>query len=184
MARKGFLTMTRRGWGALLLSLAAGAANLAAQEQTAPPFTFDKPVFMAGPEVSKSLMGSTYAYTARASGRDTRLLITLMRVDEVRARFAEMSDIECINLFLEEIRTSHQRFFVVNVARPLGVGPAEFPRFRWTGDRSDKTMTGVLSCGHLDGHYYVVHFVDELRAATRSFPAIRASLKTLLPRGD
>ena len=79
---------------------------------------------------------------------------------------------------------SHEGFFVVTMARPLAVGPAEFLRFRWIGDKSGKAMTGVLSCGDLNGYYYVLHFVDELRAATRSFPAIRASLKTLAPRGN
>ena len=178
------LTRTRLRCCAVVLSMALGAVSFAAPEETAPPFTFDKPVFMSGPQVSKSLMGSTYAYTARASGGATRLLITIMRVDEVRARFAELSDIQCINLFLEEIRAAHQSFFVVTMARPLAVGPAEFLRFRWIGDKSGKAMTGVLSCGDLNGYYYVVHFVDELRAATRSFPAIRASLKTLAPRGN
>ena len=72
--------------------------------------------------------------------------------------------------------------FVVTTARPLAVGLAEFLRFRWTGDKSGKAMTGVLSCGELNGYYYVVHFVDELRAATRTFPAVRTSLKTLAPR--
>jgi len=165
-----------------MLGMALSAVTLAAREETAPPFTFDKPAFMSGPQVSNSLMGSTYAYTARASGKATRLLITIMRIDEVRARFAELSDLQCINLFLEEIRTAHEGFFVVTMARPLAVGLAEFLRFRWTGDKSGKAMTGVLSCGELNGYYYVVHFVDELRAATRSFPAIRTSLKTLAPR--
>ena len=95
-----------------MLGMALSAVTLAAREETAPPFTFDKPAFMSGPQVSNSLMGSTYAYTARASGKATHLLITIMRI----------------------------------------------------------------------GYYYVVHFVDELRAATRSFPAIRTSLKTLAPR--
>ena len=178
------LTRIRLLCCAVMLSTALRAVTLAAQENTVPPFTFDKPTFMSAAQVSKSLMGSTYAYTARASGRATRLLITIMRVDEVRARFAEMSDVQCINLFLEEIGSAHEGFFVVTMARPLAVGSVEFLRFRWTGEKSGKAMTGVLSCGELQGYYYVVHFVDELRAATRSFPAIRASLKTLAPRGN
>lgn len=148
------------------------------------PFKFDEPAFLTGPHISNAMMGSTYAYTARASAKDMQLLITVMRVDEVQNRFAKLSDIECINLFLDEIRNSHKRFFVVNMARPLSVGSAEFPRFRWTGDKTNKTMTGVLSCGVLQRHYYVIHFVDELKSATRSFPAIRASLKTLTSRSN
>ena len=164
---------------AAMLGIGVLTMVVVAQETTPPPFTFDKPAFLTGPDISNSLMGSTYAYTARASAKHMQLLITIMRADDVREQFAELSDLQCINLFLDEIRHSHKRFFVVNMARPLAVGSAEFLRFRWTGDKSKKTMTGVLSCGQLRGYYYVIHFVDELKSATRSFPVIRASLKTL-----
>ena len=167
---------------AFVLGVAYFSTGLVAQETASLPFTFDKPIFLTGPEISNSLMGSTYAYTARASSKVMQLLITTMRAEDVHERFSEFSDIQCINLFLEEIKNSHERFFVVNMARPLAVRPAEFVRFRWTGEKSKKTMTGVLSCGELQGYYYVLHFVDELKSATRSFPAIRASLKTLIPK--
>lgn len=164
---------------ATLLCIGFLAAIVVAQEPELPPFTFDKPAFLAGPDISNPLTGATYAYTARASAKHMQLLITVMPADEVREHLGAMSDIQCINLFLDEIKHSHQRFFVVNMAQPLIVGPAEFLRFRWTGDKSKKTMTGVLSCGTLDGFYYVIHFVDELKSATHSFPAIRTSLKSL-----
>jgi len=41
---------------------------------------------------------------------------------------------------------------------------------------------GVLPCGAVAGRYCVVHYVDAIDTATRSFPAIRASLNALQPR--
>jgi len=146
-----------------------------------PPYNFERPIFLVGPEISNSLMGSTYAYTARNSNKDIRLLITVMNVTEIRERFSELSNVQCINLFLEELKKVHEQFFSVNMTRPLSVGSAEFLRFRWTGEKSDKTMIGVLSCGRLKDNYYVIHFTDALKSATHSFPAIRTSLKTLRP---
>lgn len=151
---------------------------------TEPPYRLDPPAFLGAPQESKSLFGSTYAYLAADGSGHVRLLVTLMRVDEVRARFPEMTDTRCVNLFLEELRAEHEGFFVVAMSRPMKVGPAELPRFRWTGERGRRTMAGVLACGQLDGHYYVVHFSDELRAATRTFPRIRASLRALEPRHE
>lgn len=156
--------------------LSLGAADPA-------PYTFEHPPFLNDPVESKSLFGSTYAYTSRETTKLARLLITLMPAGEIRARFSALSDTECINLFLEQIRNEHEGFFVVSMARPMRVGTQEFLRFRWTGEKSDKTMTGVLGCGQLGGFYVVVHFSDELRSATRSFPAIRSSLRSLTPGG-
>ena len=169
---------------AAMLGIASLTLVVVAQETVPSLFTFEKPAFMTGPDISKSLMGSTYAYTARNPAKNMQLLITTMRVEDVREQFAELSDLQCINLFLDEVKISHERFFVVNMARPLAVESVEFLRFRWTGDKSRKTMTGVLSCGVMDGYYYVIHFVDELKSATLSFPAIRASLKTLKPNSN
>lgn len=149
-----------------------------------PPYRLDPPSFLGAPQESKSLFGSTYAYLAAEGSGHVRLLVTLMRVDEVRTRFPDMTDTRCVNLFLDELRAEHEGFFVVAMSRPMKVGPAELPRFRWTGERGNRTMAGVLGCGRLDGHYYVVHFSDELRAATRTFPRIRASLRALEPRRE
>ena len=160
--------------------LGLGATTTAAQNAAA-PFTMPQPAFMSGPTVEKTLMGTTYAYAAESAGAELRLMITTMRAAEIRTRFGNMTDVQCINLFMDELKKSHERFFVVAMNRPLAVGPAEFLRFRWTGYKARKAITGVLSCGELAGDYYVVHFVDELKAATGSFPAIRASLKNLRP---
>lgn len=146
-----------------------------------PPYDFERPIFLTSPEISNSLMGSTYAYSARNVNKDIRLLITVMNVTEVHERFSELSNVQCINLFLEELRRIHERFFSTSMTRPLMVGTKEFLRFGWTGEKSTKTMTGVLSCGQFKDNYYVIHFSDALNSATHSFPAIRTSLKTLSP---
>jgi hypothetical protein len=97
----------------------------------------------------------------------------------VRARLGALSDVQCMQLFLREIEQSHRDFFAIASQRPLALGGAEFARLRWTGEKGGKTLTGMLSCGELAGHYYVVHLVDELRSATRSFPGVQASLRQL-----
>lgn len=160
---------------ALLVSLLPPATG------APPPYRLDAPSFLGAPQESRSLFGATYAYLARDTERATRLLITMMDAEEVRARFPGMTDTRCVNLFLDELRNEHEGFFVVAMSRPMFVGPAELPRFRWTGERSGKTLAGVLACGLLGGHYFVVHFSDELRAATETFPKIRSSLRTLTP---
>lgn len=147
-----------------------------------PPFTFEAPAFLSGPEVSSTLSGSTYAYTARDRKKLTQLLLTTIPTQAIRARYGDLSDVQCIHAFLDEIEVAHDRFFVVAATRPLQIGDTEFIRFRWTGDKAGVTMTGVLSCGQLDGYYYVIHFVDRLQAATGSFPRIRARLQLLSPR--
>ena len=161
----------------VLLSLLQVAAAFAA-----PPYRFEKPEFLAEPEVAKTLMGATYAYMPQSISSARRLMITTMPAEEVRRQLGSLSAVQCVNLFLKELRAEHERFFVVSQKRPLTVGAREFVQFRWTGDKADKTLTGVLSCGTIDGVYYVVHFVDELLDATQSFPKIRASLKTLATR--
>jgi hypothetical protein len=145
------------------------------------PFTFTAPDFLASTHVTRSLMGDTHAWLARDSKRHTRLLLTTMRVADIRARFGSLTDLQCVNLFLDELRATYQDFFVIAMNHPLRLGPTEFIHLRWTGDTPRATLTGVLSCGELAGYYYVVHFVDELKAATRSFPAIRAALRALQP---
>ena len=161
----------------VLVTLLQVAAVLAA-----PSYRFEKPEFLGEPEVAKTLMGATYAYMPESLSSAQRLMITTMPAEEVRRQLGPLSAVQCVNLFLKELRTEHERFFVVSQKRPLTVGAHEFVQFRWTGDKADKTLTGVLSCGDIDGVYYVVHFVDELLDATHSFPKIRASLKTLATR--
>jgi len=163
------------------VAVAALCGVLAQAAAATAPFTFAAPDFLAGTDVTRSLMGDTHAWVARDSTRHTRLMLTTMRAADIRARFGSLTDLQCVSLFLDELRATHQDFFVIAMNHPLRLGPAEFIHFRWTGDTPRATLTGVLSCGELAGYYYVVHFVDELKAATRSFPAIRAALKALQP---
>jgi hypothetical protein len=161
---------------ALLFALSAMMLTVSAAPA---PFRLEPPPFLTGPQVSKSLMGTTYAYTSATGRGSTRLMITTMPAKEIRTRFGALTDLQCLNMFLGELRSTHERFFVVAMNQPLTVGPAQLLRFRWNGMKSSVLMTGVLSCGELNGYYYVVHFVDEVGSAVRSFPAIRSSLRTL-----
>ena len=165
---------------ALLLWLLAGVAAQAAE--TSAPFAFTPPDFLRGPHIARALLGTTYAYTA-APG-PAQLLITTIPAATLRAQVGGLSPLQCIRLFAQEIEAGHSGFFGVMMTRPLAVGTQELLRYRWHGDKGGRSLTGVLSCGELDGRFFVIHFVDELRAATRSFPAIRASLRALrVPHG-
>lgn len=156
--------------------------TVAAHAEQAPPFAFEAPAFLSGPNVSSTLSGSTYAYTARDRRKFTQLLRITIPTHTIHKRYSDMSDVQCIHAFLEEIKVAHDKFFVVAATRPLHVGDAEFIRFRWIGDKAGVPMTGILSCGQLEGYYYVVYFVDQLKAAMGSFPGIRAHLQMLSPR--
>jgi hypothetical protein len=150
----------------------------ALQAEAGPPYELEKPSFVDNPQVVTSLLGATYTYAAESP---KSLMITIMAARDVRRQMGALSDIQCANLFIAELRATHSRFFVVNMTRPLIVGTAKFVQFRWSGEKSHRTLTGVVSCGTIGDAYYVIHFVDDLTAATHSFPAIRASLKTLRP---
>lgn len=155
--------------------LLSGAAAQAIEP--APPFTFTPPGFLRGPHVARALLGTTYAYTAALGA--AQLLITTVPAATMRAQVGKLSPLQCIQLFAQEIEAGHRGFFGVMMTRPLALGAQELLRYRWYGDKGGRSLTGVLSCGELDGRYFIVHFVDELGAATRSFPAIRASLRAL-----
>lgn len=159
----------------LLLWLLTCAATRAAE--TPPPFAFAPPDFLHGPQVARAQLGTTYAYTGAPGA--AQLLITTIPAATLRARVGGLSPLQCIQLFAQEIAAGHGGFFGVMMTQPLAVGAQQLLRYRWHGDKDGRSFTGVLSCGELDGRFFVVHFVDELRAATRSFPAIRASLRAL-----
>ena len=162
------------------LSIIATTAITAAVGRDA-PFKLTPPASLRAAPVARAASGNTYAYLPTDLSEPVRFMITVMPAGEIRARLGALSETQCIHLFLDELRKDHQHFFAVDMASPLAMGPAAFRRVRWTGDKGARSLTGVLSCGELDGYYYVVNYVDAIGAATRSFPAIRASLKALQP---
>lgn len=141
------------------------------------PFVFDAPEAFGATQVSRALMGTTFAYLA--PGSPLRLTITVMPAAEIHARVGRLSAVQCINLFLEQLQQAHAQFFVAAQTRPLAVDRSEFPQFRWSGKRDGRMLTGVLACGQIDNAYYAVDFVDALDSATDSFPDIRAALRRL-----
>ncbi len=163
---------------AALLGTLANAALAAAPT---PPFELVPPVTLRGPHIATSLMGTTYTYLPPGFKTATRLMITTMPAAAIRQRLGELSDVQCIQLFLAELRATHERFFVVAMREPLALGPVALTRYRWNGDSAGRAMTGVLACGRVGSDYYVIHFADTLATAMRTFPAIRASLKTMRP---
>ena len=171
-----------RPWSGLLLavvSLVAGAAPALDA-----PFTLTPPPTLHAAPVARAASGNTYAWLPADLKQPLRLMITAMPSAEIRHRLGALSDTQCIRLFLDELRREHTHFFAVDMATPLAIGAAQFRRVRWTGDKSGRALTGVLACGELNGHYYVVHYTDAIAHATRSFPAIRASLQSLQPAAE
>lgn len=148
----------------------------------AAPFSFEAPEILSGADVATTLMGATYAYSALDSTAKTRLMITTMQAEDIERQLGPLGDLQCANMFLDELRTSYKKFFVITMQRPLQVGESQFVQFRWTGESIGDSLTGVLSCGRLNEQFYVVHFVDQLMDATNTFPAIRAKLKLLRPK--
>ena len=162
-----------------LLGLATSA--VAADIGLGAPFDLTPPTSLRAAPVARAASGNTYAYLPADLSRPLRFMITTMPADEIRARLGALSEAQCIHLFLDELRQGHLNFFATDMASPLAVGPAAFQRVRWTGDKESRNLTGVLSCGELNGYYYVVNYVDEIAGATESFPGIRTSLKALRP---
>jgi hypothetical protein len=159
----------------LWLSLLVATAHAADDA----PFTLTPPPGLRAAPVARAASGNTYAWLPANLKQPLRLMITTMPSGEIRHRLGALSDSQCIRLFLDEIRREHQQFFAVDMGTPLAVGASELRRVRWTGNRNGRTLTGVLSCGEMHGYYYVVHYTDAIEHATESFPAIRASLKSL-----
>ena len=157
-------------------------AIYAATTTLSAPFELTAPHELRAAPVARAASGNTYAYLPADLRQPLRFMITTMPAGEIRARLGALSDAQCIHLFLDELRKDHQHFFALDMSSPLEMGPAAFQRVRWTGDKDGRSLTGVLSCGEINGYYYVVNYVDAIASATVSFPAIRASLKALQPR--
>lgn len=169
------------GYLLFLSCLVIAAPGLSAQEQSDPPFTFLLPPGLALTDFTPSINGSTYTYTSTNQNDLLRLMITVMPRQAIDQRFGALSEVQCINLFVTELRTNHDDFFAVNQSRPLTLAGREFPQFRWSGKNAGVRWTGILSCGTVSDWYLVVHFVDETLRAARTFPPVRTSLRDLRP---
>ena len=179
MSRRAILRRVRAALAGVVL-VTAGTPPAHAGDA---PFEFAPPAPLAAAGVQRTRLGNTHTYLAANAGRTPRLTITTMPAAEIDTHFGALSGTRCINLFLGELERTHARFFVASQMRPLIVAGHELTQFRWTGEKAATTLTGVLSCGRLGAHYFVFDFVDELGAATGSFPRIRASLRALDLRG-
>ena len=141
------------------------------------PFSFSPPDALGEALVSRALMGTTYAYLPAERSAPLRLTITAMPAREIATRVGNLTDVQCINLFLDELAEAHESFFVAAQMRPLAVGSHAFTQFRWTGRRDGHNLTGILSCRRIGEFYFAIDFVDAVPDAMRSFPAIRAGLR-------
>lgn len=168
----------RRLRAACLLVMLTPAVASAAE----PPFSLEPPPGLHAAPVSRAATGNTYTWLPTDLAQPTRLMLTLMPASEVRARLGEFRPAQCLRLFLDELRHDHAHFFAVEQATPLALGAERLARVRWTGERNGRTLTGVLACGAGQEHYYVVHYVDGLARASRSFVDIRAALASFTPR--
>ena len=160
----------RVAWASLL------AAQVCWAEVTA-PFTYSAPEFFREPLISRARMSTTYSYLAEDGKSPLRLTITAMPTREVRDGFGALTPDQCTGLFVDALRATHARFFVAAQTRQLTLGTSSITQRRWTGEKAGTPLTGIVACAEIDGHYYAIDFVDELRAATRSFPSIRESLR-------
>lgn len=156
------------------------APGLAPAEEA--PFSLAPPPGLRAAPVARAASGNTYTWLPADLSEPTRLMLTIMPASEVRARLGEFRPAQCLRLFLDELRHDHAHFFAVEQPTPLALGAARLARVRWTGDKAGRELTGVLACGALDENFYVVHYVDTLARAPRSFVEIRAALTGFTPR--
>lgn len=161
----------RRVAWASLLGVCVCSAELTA------PFTYDAPEFFREPLISRARMSTTYSYLAQDGKSPLRLTITAMPTREVRDGFGALTPGQCTDLFVDALRATHARFFVSAQTRLLTLGTSPLTQRRWTGEKAGTALTGIVACTEINGHYYAIDFVDELRAAARSFPSIRESLR-------
>lgn len=137
------------------------------------------PEFLDGPAVENSMLGITFAYRASDVHGPTTLEITIVTLPKAALSAGEFSTDHCIQLFLTEVAKSQPRFFAIPVDRSLQAGGLLLEQVRWTRKGASTGMTGVTSCGLYNDRYISINFQDSLKRASNTFPAIRASLKTL-----
>jgi len=157
--------------------LACALASAQAERGRRAPFEFDAPGELREAAVSHARLGTTYAYHARDRARPLRLTITALPASEIRAELGSLSDGRCADLFVAALAEDHERFFVLTQERPLRLGESALLQRRWTGVRDGVELTGVVGCARIGRYYFAIDFVDEVRAASQSFPPIRARLR-------
>lgn len=140
---------------------------------------YEPPEFLDGPVVENSILGTTFAYRARDIHDPTTLQITIVTLPKAALSAGEFSTKHCIQLFLTEVAQSQPRFFAIPVERSLQAGGLLLEQVRWMRKDTSTGMTGVTSCGLYDDRYVSINFQDSFNRASNTFPAIRASLKTL-----
>ena len=143
------------------------------------PFTYTAPDFRAKP--SCHARGSAPpTRTSRTTGEPLRLTVTALAAREVEAQLGVLDAHQCTELFVTALAARHARFFVTTQARLLHLGDTPLRQRRWTGRRDEQELTGVIGCTRVGPYYVAVDFVDDVRNAAQSFPAIRTSLRAFL----
>lgn len=141
---------------------------------------FAPPPFLAGPLVSRSAFGATYAYTGRSPHAASELQITVVAVPpSLEAPPSELPG-HCMAAFLSELAAREESLHVDGTLGRSRAGPVELLERRWLARRGDRPVTGVTACGLHRGYFVSANFVDELHGAVQSFPALRAALLQLV----
>ena len=174
--------MVKKTWGLMILLLLF-PVSLIATESTNPivlkPFSLILPPGYKPPIETTSVSGSTYTYLPTEEEKQTRLTVTVLQKDAVQQQTGTLDSSQCARIFLDEIHTAHQRFFVTVMVRPISVGQTSSPQFRWSGEKNEVPLTGVLTCVLLEEAYLIFNLTDHIEAASKNFPALRQSIRNI-----
>ncbi len=140
---------------------------------------FAPPIFLAGPSISRSALGATYAYRGRGSWADTELQITVTALPDSSAETLIAKPTDCMGMFLDALRVRSPELFFMPSDEALQTGPLELPQVRWTRRASTGLATGVTACGIYRSRLVAINFATATTNALATLPAVRHRLREL-----
>ncbi|MBI2798736.1 MAG: hypothetical protein HYX63_00365 [Gammaproteobacteria bacterium] len=158
------LTMNRFLVAGLLYSMTVYSAQ---------PPSFTPPPFLSGPTISRAAFGNTFSYRGDVMYPNAALQIT---VSEFPPGLPHTDTTVCIEAFLVELLRADPNLFIEPSTFTLRSHDLTFDAKRWTQTTDHDMATGVVACAVRTNHFVAVNFRDSVRAAPRSFAAIRTAL--------
>lgn len=141
---------------------------------------FTPPGFMAGPSVSHSELGVTYAYTAKGAHAAGEMQITVVLIPAELSEPAQRTPTYCLSAFLDALQARDAEFFAEEAGNTLSTGTLEMQARRWVIRRANGITTGVTACGVHRGRFVSINFSDRVSDAVENFAAIRSALRRLV----
>ena len=177
--------MVRKGiFGLVLLGAANCLALSDSAQQETEHFALTMPDGFGRPVIARMTNGVAYAYTGSPPGVDSDSLLQIAVVSipewsaEARRSAVDGALDQCLAMFMTEVARQKSGFHI-DPPRNGEIDSKPTRQVRWLGRYSGRQMTGILHCARQGNRFYVIHMQDTVSAATRSFPALKASVDTL-----